>query len=92
MKNALADLAAMLADFGDYAAIGTATVRGIFDNAYGEALMMAGTTPTFVCAAADVSGVLEGAAVTIGGAAYTVAAPIKINGGVATLQLMESDA
>ncbi len=63
-------------DFGTAATIGSATVYGIFDDAYESVNIATGeitmTAPRFLCRTADVTSVAQGTAVTIGGVAYKV--------------------
>ena len=74
-------------DFGTAATIGAATVTGIFDVPTAEAFGMLGTDPTFTCAAADVSGIAAGQAVTINAVSYTVTAVKPDGTGVTVLTL-----
>ena len=63
-------------EFGVAATIGTATVYGIFDDAFESVVIATGevtmTAPRFLCRTADVTSVAQGTAVTIGGVAYKV--------------------
>jgi hypothetical protein len=47
-------------------------VRGIFNNGYAEALSMAGSEPSFTAKSSDVSGLVYGNVIAIGGTNYTV--------------------
>lgn len=80
-------LPAFFADFGTVATIGAASVTGIFDQPAAEAFGMLGSDPTFTCAAADVSGVAAGQAVTIAGTGYTVTAVKPDGTGLTVLYL-----
>lgn len=74
---AAADLAAFFdADMPGYAlaSIGGEDVAGLFRGPFEVAFnAVAVNQPSFLCATADVSAVVEGDAVTISGTAYTVA-------------------
>ena len=73
--------AAILARFAVEATINAAPVNGIFDNDYADAFdVMAGSQPSFLCASADVASIARGAAVIIGGIAYTVQKPPQADG------------
>lgn len=69
-------LAAFLdtAGFAEYLTIGAGSVAAIFDNAFSDPFgIVAGTTPVFHAASADVSTLAVGDTVTRGATAYTVA-------------------
>lgn len=53
------------------AEIGGQAVLGIFDNDYLDPLGMEASAPSFLAQAADLTGVVHGTAVTIGGVIYT---------------------
>ena len=76
------------ADFGTVATIGAASVTGIFDVPTAEAFGMLGTDPTFTCAAADVSAVSAGQALTINSVGYTVTA-VKPDGTGLTVLVLD---
>lgn len=66
--------APFFADFGVLATLPSgAEVRGIFDNGFVDAFGVAETEKAFTAATADVSALVYGHTVTIGGTAYTVA-------------------
>lgn len=84
-----------VSEFGTTATIGGASVLGILGREYVEVQTrggaIAGYKPVFDCAAADVSTVEVGDAVTVEGESYTVAAPKQPDGtGMARLILKES--
>jgi len=88
-----ADRLALLStdDFGTDATIGSATVKGIFDNNY-EAINIATgeittTGPRFLCRTSDVTSVVQGTIVTINSIDYK-AINIEPDGtGMTTIQL-----
>lgn len=61
-------------DFGNTATIGTATVYGIFDDAYQTVIEATGevatTAPQFTCRTMDVTAVVQGTTITINSVAY----------------------
>ena len=63
-------------DFGVAATIGSATVYGIFDDAYESVNIATGeittTAPRFLCRTSDVTSVAQSTTVTIGGVSYKV--------------------
>lgn len=76
------------ADYGVDATIGAATVRGIFDAAYSEGFgIVGGTQPVLRCATSDVSAVVEGTAITIGGVGYTARAVEPDGTGITLIRL-----
>ncbi len=85
--NFVEDLAPMFADFAVTATIGAASVQGIFDTAYADALGMGGYAPVFTCAASDVPTIAAGDAITIGGDAYTVGTVEPDGTGIVRLRL-----
>ncbi len=82
--------AGYFADYGVNATIGAATVRGIFDDAYQDALGMGGTAPALICAASDVASATTGTALTINAVAYTVVSKQPDGTGMTRLVLQES--
>lgn len=67
------NLDAFLSDFATSATLpSTAVVRGLFDNAYLDALGIEASGPSFLGKASDLSGLTHGSAVSIGGSSYTV--------------------
>lgn len=84
------DRTPFFADFGIDATVGAGTVRGIFDNAYGEAFgLVSGTTPAFTCSTADVSDVDVGESITINAVAYSVTEVRPDGTGVTVLVLQQ---
>jgi hypothetical protein len=78
-----AKLANATADFG-----GGVVVAGVFDSAYADAFgLVGGAVPVFQCAAAAVSAVAVGAAVTINAVSYTVAEIEPDGAGMTRLRL-----
>lgn len=74
------------------ATIGVNAVDGVFGSEYAEAFgVIGGSSPVFVCASADVAGIVEGQSLTIAGVAFTLAAdPVHdsiLKTGLATLKL-----
>lgn len=58
--------------FGVEATVAGTAIDVIFDNEYGEAFDVAGTSPAIWCKTSDVSAVAVGDAVTVNGTGYTV--------------------
>jgi len=80
--------AAYFADHGTDATIGAATGRGIFDAVYSEGFgMVGGSQPVLRCASADVTTVVEGTAITIGGVGYTARAVEPDGTGITLIRL-----
>jgi hypothetical protein len=67
------DLAPFFTDLAISCTIGGAVVDAIFSNRAEETLYAAGTSPTLTVKSEDVSETARGDAVTVSGAAYTVA-------------------
>ena len=86
----LESLAGYFTDFGSDVVIGAATVRGIFDDAYQDALGMGSSGPVLLCAAADVTSVTHGTALSIGGVGYTIVSKQPDGTGISRLVLQES--
>ena len=63
-----------LADFGSEATVAGEAVLGIYDHAAIDALGIMGEGPTLACATADIGSPAYGAAVSVDGIEYTVAA------------------
>ena len=79
--NFAEDLPAFFADFGDFATIGAAQVKGIFDADYLEAFnTVSGAAPSFLCASADVAAMARGDQITLNGITYTVQKPPQADG------------
>ncbi len=70
--NVAADLAAFTVDFGTDAQVGGVTVRGLFDNGYGEAFDVAATRPSLLCRSGDVSTAAHGTAVSVDAVSYKI--------------------
>jgi len=72
---------------------GASTIQGIFDKDYIELLQgevgIASTGPQMLCRSSDVSGVVQGKAVVVGGVSYTVKG-IEPDGTGMTLLLLEA--
>jgi len=89
-----ADLAAFNdSDMPAYAAatIGAASVAGRFRERYAEGFGIAGSTPVFEAASSDLTGVIQGTAVTVRAVAYAVAAvEPDVARGMTLLRLTES--
>lgn len=83
-------LPGFFADFGTVATIGAASVTGILDIPTAEAFGVLGTDPTFTCAAAGVSGIAAGQALTINAVGYTVTAVKPDGTGITVLVLDRS--
>lgn len=66
-------LAAVAAFANCAATVGGVVVAGVFDNAYADPLGFSGSTPSLLCASADVSTAAQGTAVAVNGVNYTVA-------------------
>lgn len=75
--------------FAEAATVSGQTVPVIFDNAYAGALggLVESTGPQCIAKTADVAGVVQGAAIVIGGTAYTVTGVQPDGTGITTLQL-----
>lgn len=65
------------------------TVNGIFDNAYGDALGIAGSVPMLSCASDEIDAA-RGDAVTIGATSYTVTNVEPDGTGMTRLTLQEA--
>ena len=87
--NLAGDFRAMCKDFGLDATIGSATVRGMFDDAYNAASngFIESTAPQFMAATADVSTVVQGQAITVNSKNYLVTTVQPDGTGVTTLIL-----
>lgn len=67
------DFTNALTDFGVTAALGSLSVRGIFDNGYADAFgEIAGSAPSLLCRDEDIAGTARGATLTIGATGYEV--------------------
>lgn len=67
------DFFAFMADFAFDAEVGSASLRGIFDNGHANAFdVIAGTLPTLLIATADAINVTRNDAVVIGMDRYTI--------------------
>lgn len=85
------DLTPYFADWGVSATIGAATVTGIFDSVYQQALgLVAGSSPQLVIRSADAGSVANGSAVTVAGTSYTVTAIEPDGTGLTILRLQEA--
>lgn len=73
--------------FAEQATVGGTVISVIFDDEYGEALGVSGTSPAIWCKSSDVEDVEVGDAVTVGGGSYTVAKPIPDGTGITVLML-----
>jgi hypothetical protein len=76
--------------FAEQATVGGTVISVIFDDEYGEALGVSGTSPAIWCKSSDVAAVAVGAAVTVGGGSYTVAGIEPDGTGVTVLRLQRS--
>lgn len=83
-------LSSFFPDFGASATFAGGAVSGVFDNGFGDAQGMAGSQPSFMAAASDLAGVVQGASVTIGGVAYSVAGIEPDGTGMTRLRLLEA--
>jgi hypothetical protein len=93
------DLPVFCRDFGvtaTFSTLGgvasTATVTGIFDNAYAVATVEDGLEvesrhPALTCPVADVAGVVQGDSLSIAGTTYSVVDPMPDGTGMVTLLL-----
>jgi hypothetical protein len=92
IANLAADLGAFFKDFNATAAtVGGASVTGIFDAAYDDAMGIGGSGPVFRCASSAVVSAVAGTAVVINSANYTIAGPIENDGtGMAVLRLRDA--
>ena len=75
--------------FATSATVGATSIPVIFDNGYQSALggIVESTGPQCVAQSADVSSVVQGTSITIGGTGYTVRGVQPDGTGVTTLQL-----
>lgn len=81
------DLSSFFVDFCVTVTVGGVSVRGIFDNAFIQALGISGTGPVLIVKTASVPSVAQGDAVVISEVNYTVA-EIKPDGsGITVLEL-----
>jgi hypothetical protein len=76
--------------FAVSAMVGGTVMSVVFDDEYGEALGVNGTSPAIWCKSSDVASVAVGAAVTVGGGSYTVAGIEPDGTGVTKIRLQES--
>jgi hypothetical protein len=75
-------------EFGTEVQIGSADVLGLLERGYHEVAGIATTDPTFVCAAADADGVVEGTTQLVDGADTYVIRNVEPDGtGLAVLRL-----
>lgn len=74
-------------DLSTTATIGTASVTGVFSNAFISVDGIESRQPTFEALDADLTGVAHGTAITINATAYTVAG-IEPNGEGSTLLIL----
>lgn len=87
------DLDAFLnaADFAETALFGATPIVGIFDNAYGAAFDVAGSTPTFTCKSSDASGLNPGTStLTIRSSSYLVVGVEADGTGLSVVRLQEA--
>lgn len=60
-------------DFAETALFGSTPIVGIFDNAYGDAMGVAGSSPIFTCKSSDANGLNPGTStLTIRSSSYLV--------------------
>ncbi|MCP4228734.1 MAG: hypothetical protein GY771_01115 [bacterium] len=79
-------------DFAVAATWNAQTVNGIFDNEYFDepgGVGIEGSTPVFLCAAADVNGIAHDDDITINGTAYKVVGVQPDGTGAVELKLQE---
>lgn len=77
-------------EFATVATISGASVTGIKREGVTEVGDVLRPAIEFVCPAADVSGVVDGTAVTVDSVSYTVAGPPSVENDVATLHLLKA--
>lgn len=78
------------ADFAETALFGATPIVGIFDNAYGDALGVAGSTPVFQCKSSDASGLNPGTStLTIRSSSWLVVGVEDDGTGLTLLRLQE---
>jgi hypothetical protein len=63
-------------------------VNGIFENQYVEIEGVGSTNPTFLCAEADVAGIVNGDTITINSVDYVVVGPPQNDGTGLTLLIL----
>ena len=78
-------------DFAEVAMLGATPINGIFDNGYGIAMGVAGSTPTFTCKSSDAMGLSPGTStLTIRSSSYLVIEVEADGTGVTTVRLQEA--
>lgn len=78
-------------DFAETALSGAVPIVGIFDNAYGSAYDVAGSTPTFTCKSSDATGLNPGTStLTIRSSSYLVVGVEDDGTGLALVRLQEA--
>lgn len=83
------DFAPLFADFGVAATVGGASVTGIFDDAYADALGIAGSGPTLLLPSASAASASLGASCVVGAVSYTVSGIQPDGTGMTRLMLQE---
>lgn len=79
------------ADFAEVALAGATPINGIFDNGYGDALGVSGSTPVFTCKSSDATGLSPGTStLTIRSSSYLVVGVEADGTGVTLLRLQEA--
>lgn len=71
------------------ATVGGVSVDGIFDNGYGSALDVAGSTPSLLLPSSSAASATRGTAVVVGGVSYTVSSVEPDGTGMTLLRLQE---
>jgi hypothetical protein len=85
------DLTPYFRDWGVAATVDGVSCLGIFDNVYAQALgFTAGTTPTLIVKASDVTGAAQGEAVVVPAGSYTITAIEPDGTGLVLLRLQEA--
>lgn len=78
-------------DFAETALFGSTPIVGIFDNAYGDAMGVAGSAPIFTCKSSDASGLNPGTStLTIRSSSYLVIGVEADGTGLTTVRLQEA--
>ena len=78
-------------DFAEVALNGATPINGIFDNGYGDALGVSGSTPSFTCKSSDATGLSPGTStLTIRSSSYLVIGVEADGTGVTIVRLQEA--
>ncbi len=77
-------------DFAETALFGSTPIVGIFDNAYGDALGVVGSSPVFTCKSSDASGLNPGTSTLVIGSSSYLVIGVEADGHGLTLLRLET--